>query len=76
MNAQLKMKIPDKTEVILYFFRMGLQIKHADAFFLYYQSQKWQIAPGRWVKNWKSLAFNWVCSFKKGRPLKGQQIIY
>ncbi len=76
MNTQRKLKIPDRTEVILYFFRMGLRIRHAEAFFLYYQSKNWQIAQGQPVKNWKALAFNWVMSFKDSRPLKGVKILY
>lgn len=75
MNHKNNVTIPDRINVTHYFFRMGLKIKHADAFWFYYQHLNWQLKPGQPVRNWKSLAFNWVCSFGKARPLKGKSIL-
>lgn len=74
MNTTHKKKVPSQLEVTHYFFRMGLQVKHADAFYLYYQSVNWQLTPDKPVKNWKSLAYNWVCSFQKAKPIRRQPI--
>ncbi len=60
---------PAHLDVLKYFFRMGLEEKHADAFYYYYSLQHWEVKPGHPVKNWKSLAFNWVCSFSKAKPI-------
>ncbi|TXJ24888.1 MAG: hypothetical protein E6Q24_15180 [Chitinophagaceae bacterium] len=66
--------IPALTDVVFYFFRMGLGIQHAEAFFYYQELKKWNV-KGRSVKNWKSLAFNWVCSFRKAKPLRNISIL-
>ncbi|MFX1705081.1 hypothetical protein PV783_14055 [Chitinophaga sp. CC14] len=66
----MQQKIPGPLEVMAYFFRMGLEHKHADAFLLYYGKHNWQIANGKKVKNWKILAYNWVRSFSKSKPVR------
>lgn len=74
MNCKSLKKKPSKIEVTYYFFQMGLQVKHANAFYLYYHSLNWHFAPGIPVKNWKSLAFNWVRSFRKAKPITEKSI--
>lgn len=61
---------PDLMEVIVYFVIMGLSANHAECFYLFYEKRKWRLADNLPVKNWKVLAFNWVLSFAKARPLK------
>lgn len=74
MKTGNEKSIPSQLQVTHYFFKMGLEVKHAEAFFHYYGLLNWQISPGRPVKNWKSLAFNWVCSFQKAKPIRKQSI--
>lgn len=74
VNSGYKTKIPERVETIPYFFRLGLQVKHADAFLLYYRHLDWTLETGQPIKNWKSLAFNWVYSFQKAKPFRKQSI--
>lgn len=74
MEGTKKQKMPSELEVAHYFFKMGLEVKHADAFLGYYRALSWQIMQGRPIRNWKSLAFHWVRSFKKAKPLTGKSI--
>lgn len=74
MNTAHEKKIPSQLEVTHYFFRMGLQVKHANAFYLFYQHENWLLSQGKPVKNWKAVAFKWVCSFEKATPIRKQPI--
>ena len=74
IKSENRKTTPERVEAIHYFFRMGLKVKHADAFLLYYRHLNWQLETGQPIKNWKSLAFNWVCSFQKANSINGQQI--
>jgi len=65
---------PTQMEVVKYFIRLGLEQKHADAFFYYYSLVKWEIQPGRYVQNWKVLAYNWVKSFAAAAPIQKRSI--
>ncbi|WP_298709766.1 hypothetical protein [uncultured Chitinophaga sp.] len=65
---------PDLTTVTVYFVIMGLAPLHAECFFLYYQKRNWTLRDRKPVRNWKVLAFNWVRSFEKARPLMKRSI--
>ncbi|PUZ28619.1 hypothetical protein DCC81_03810 [Chitinophaga parva] len=65
---------PTQMEVVKYFLRLGLEQKHADAFFYYYSLVKWEIHPGQHVRNWKVLAYNWVKSFSVAAPVQRRSI--
>lgn len=65
---------PTHMEVVIYFTQLGLEQRHADAFFYYYSLVKWEYSPGRFVKNWKVLALNWVKSFSAAAPLQKMPI--
>lgn len=69
MGKQLQSFIsPDLVQVTIYFIQMGLLPKHAEAFFLYYSKLQWKTEKGP-VKNWKVLAYNYVASFAKAKPI-------
>lgn len=68
------MQPPDFTTVVVYFTRLGLQPIHAECFYLYYQKKNWHLLNDSPVKNWKVLAYNWVMSFGKARPLNKRSI--
>lgn len=68
--SENKQIIPTQIEVVKYFLRLGLDQKHADAFFYYYTMLKWEYRPGRFVKNWKGLAYQWIQSFTKASPIQ------
>jgi hypothetical protein len=65
---------PNQREVHVYFVRLGLEEKHSDAFFYYYSMKNWALEGGQRVKNWKVLAFNWVRSFSKAKPIRNSSI--
>lgn len=67
-------KVPDQVEVCMYFVLLGLGKKHADAFYYYYNINDWKTEDGQPAKNWKVLAFNWVLSFAKAKPIRKQSI--
>ncbi|MDQ0110269.1 hypothetical protein SAMN05660909_02178 [Chitinophaga terrae (ex Kim and Jung 2007)] len=65
---------PDLTSVTVYFTILGLRPMYAEAFYLYYTSHNWMLENKAPVKNWKVLAYNWVASFSKGKPLNKKSI--
>ncbi|MGF6848287.1 hypothetical protein QFZ51_003522 [Chitinophaga sp. W3I9] len=74
VNPKTYFTPPDLTSVTVYFIILGLRPMHAEAFYLYYTSRSWMLGNKIPIKNWKVLAYNWVASFRKAKPLSKKSI--
>jgi hypothetical protein len=51
---------PLKAHVIIYFLQKGMTEKAADFFFQQHDEAGWKFPDGKPVKNWKTLACDWI----------------
>lgn len=51
---------PLRLHVAIYFMQKGMTEKAADFFYDRYAAVDWKFADGRPVKNWKTLACDWI----------------
>lgn len=51
---------PPLKNVIIYFDQKGLPAKTAEGFFRYHQARKWKTEKGMPIRNWKTVANNWI----------------
>lgn len=51
---------PPLKHVIIYFDQKGLPAKAAEGFFRYHQAKKWKTKQGCPIRNWKTVANNWI----------------
>ena len=52
---------PDEIHVEIYFLQQGSTNAEAVKFFNHYTAKGWSNAEGRRGKNWKRLAWTWIC---------------
>jgi hypothetical protein len=52
---------PDEIHVGVYFLQQGSTVVEAVKFFNHYAAKGWSNAEGRRLKNWKRLAWTWIC---------------
>lgn len=57
---------PDETYVRVYFLQQESTIIDAVKFFNHYTAKGWSNAQGRRLKNWKRLAWTWICYQQPG----------
>nr|WP_199077409.1 hypothetical protein [Pedobacter sp. ASV19] len=55
-----KIMPPQKAHVIAYFIQKGRQEQESLAFYNYYSLKNWRNSTGEPIKNWKTLAWNWI----------------
>ena len=59
---------PDFRTVWIYFSQKGKTEADAKAFFAYYGKTKWKMKRGVSVRNWKTIANNWIWEHREKRP--------
>jgi hypothetical protein len=57
---------PKRAFVSIYFAQKGLPESEAERFFSYYDNIDWKNADGNPVRNWKTLACDWIWDKKFG----------
>ncbi|MHB8207621.1 hypothetical protein [Mucilaginibacter sp.] len=73
MNQQIKITghgrsvPPILPHVIIYFDQQGMTYKEAEAFFHYQAAHQWKTQSGTSIKNWKTVAGNWIYDIQRSR---------
>lgn len=56
---------PTLENLAIYFSQKGLPVKAAEGFYRYHKARKWKTQAGNPVRNWKTLANNWIWSHQQ-----------
>lgn len=57
---------PNRVFVSIYFAQKGLPESEAERFFLYYEDRDWKNTEGNPIRNWKTVACEWIWNKKFG----------
>jgi len=63
---------PILIHVIVYFDQHGIGVKEAEAFFYYQTAHNWKTQSGTPIKNWKTVAANWIFNIQRSRAISLQ----
>ncbi|RKR80724.1 hypothetical protein BDD43_0856 [Mucilaginibacter gracilis] len=73
MNDQIKLTghgrsvPPILPHVLIYFDQQGMSTREAEAFFHYQAAHQWKTQAGTPIKNWKTVAGNWIYDIQRSR---------
>lgn len=70
-------KIPPRIEEVkIYFLQRGIPEKEAEEFFLFYEKKLWTSKNGNFFKNWKNIAYKWVATVLRNKPVLFDRLIH
>ncbi len=60
---------PILLHVFIYFDQQGMTTTEAETFFHYQAAHQWKTQSGTPIKNWKTVASNWIYDIKRSRVI-------
>jgi len=67
---------PRIEEVKVYFIQRGIPEKEAEDFFLFYEKKQWTSKNGNFFKSWKNIAYKWIGTVLRNKPVLFNRLIH